>query len=1026
MTYEEWKKGLATRQQPTSAYERWRANLILDDKQPAPTIEGGGISTFGREFGKGILRGFMNVGKGIIGTTEWIIPGKQESLLEAKERIKSAIQRVPMTREGAAAWGGRILGEALPYTGSTLIGGYAGAALKAGKAVSLAAAGLVGFSTMGDNAYDEAKSRGATEGQAQAERVIVGTINAAIEMSQIDRLMKFHSAGRHSLQNFIRLARTKAWRKLAGKELKGFGADALKVAIQEAAEEFAQEGVSIAVPWAIRGDVPRTESGQVDFMAIGQRMGESGLGGGFAGLVLGGAGAIGGAGVYAAAPTEVEIQNLAETIRNSKLNEVEKTLMLREVETVREEEGDLLVSEEQIPLERLRDDMDAIVEPLELMRPLEEAEIAKESARRWEEYKNIADDVDNPRLKAKIARQALKGQKKFDIPPLESYLTEDKVTLAYATIWDSTQLNQGEKDTGSDALDKLFVQGQIPAIHELKVLKRVGVLSEKTVTKLLQKPKSVTQKAWTVVKDLTLAPWSILTAYDLSFTRQGWLMMFNKPKLVAKTAARAYRMAANEKYFKYRELLRKTHPLYQEALRAGLEDTSLDRLSRHEEMFSSDIALKLPGIRPSARGYVGALNDLRFGFYYKTRESVEGMGLTAQQQKDLAIVANNLTGRGKVPDILKNVQKLGAPIFAMQLNAARIRSITDLASLKSPARRMLAGTLVKFIGVTLAALYLLDRKKGVSVEWNPKSSDFLKVRYKNTRVDITGGYQQLIRAVSQFATGKVKTTESKTEYDVERMEVITRFIQSKLSPHAGLALDLYRGKTFRGEQLRLEPGPIAEQVYQRITPLFIQDVIETSRFQGVGMASVIAPMAFHGVGVQTYEPSLSDDLRKSKNILAHQYFGKKWEDLGPDAQEAIKEYNPQLTIKEMEIKQKREDFDFIGKIIEESKDVSRKITKDLPKDVQAEFESLFIGIPGLSRNVGNGWYLNDKRYKIYQNDIRKMLKKYLSLIIRNPVYTSLDNDSKREILSDLIKEIKTKARMDLVANANFKDLEQLR
>jgi len=1043
MSFEQWhQRNIETgRSKPApvplmSGFQKWQAKNLLSGAAAMPVMEEeGAIRTFGEEFGKGVLRGSLNVVKGLVGTAEFIVPGKQESWLAVKEKIGEAAERFPVTHQGTAAWAGRILGEALPYMGLALVGGYAGAAAKgaavfgsvlSAKAGVAIGSGLVGFSVMGDQAYDEAITKGATELEAQSERLIVGTINAAIEASQISRIIKFHSAGKHTLQNFIRLARGKTWKaiKAAGGELAGFGAQTLKIAIQETAEEMMQEGVSIAVPWAIRGDVPRTETGEVDVMAIGQRMGEAGLAGGFAGGVLGGAGAVTGGIKYAAAPTETEVQKVAERVRSSSMNKAEKTLMLRELEKFREDKGDLLVSEEQLPIEQVRDQMDAVIEPLELLRPLEEAEIAKESAKRWEEYQNIADGIENPRLKAMYARAALKGQKKFDIPPLESYFTEEQVATSFETLWESTQLDQAQKDTGNDALEKLFVEGKIPAVHELRVLKKIGLLSDKSITKLLATPKSTTQKIWANVKDLSMAPWSILTSIDLSFTRQGWLMAFNKPKLVGKTIGKAYRFFANEDYYKFRELQRKTHPLYQEALKAGIEETSIDGITPKEEMFSSQLVQKIPGIRPSARGYVGSLNEERFGFYFQVRESAEGVGMTPKQQKDLGTLANDFTGRGEVPDILKKVQEVGMPIFALKLNAARIRSVTDLVSLKGPARKMLAGTLVKFVGITLAALYLLDRHKKVKVEWNPKSSDFLKVRYGKSRIDITGGYQQLIRTTAQLITAKRKTTEAGTILPADRKDVIASFIQSKLSPHAGLIVDLWRGKTFRGDKLRLEPGMVAGQFYERITPLFIQDVIEAARFQGVGMASVIAPMAFHGVGVQTYDPSLSDTLKRDKNTVAHQYFGKKWDDLGPDAQEALGEYHPQFAVRQLEIKQKREDWGFVNRIIEESDEAGRRIIKGLPKDVQSEFDLLFVDF-GLSRHVGSSWYLNDKRYETYQNDVKKMLKKYLTFLVRDPIYNSMNEEGKREALSELIDEIKAKARMDLKTTANYEDLISL-
>lgn len=998
---------------------------------------------FGSEFGKGIGRGFLNVGSGIVGTAEWLIPGKQESLIEAQERIKLARERIPMTHQGAAAWGGRILGEALPYMGSAMVAGYAGAGIAG--AAGLGAKGIlvgqgvgaasIGFSVEGQDAYDKAIATGATESEANTERLVVGTINAAIEAIQINRLLKFHKTGKHSLKAFIRAARNKAWSKMGG-QAKNFGADILRLSIEEAAEEALQEGVSLTVPGLNRDQWLRKTDGTVDVWGMAEQVGEAALGGAFAGAVLGGGGAMIGATPEIARVTETEIQKTATKIRESGLNETEKKMMLRELEGMREEivvdkeTGEVipLVTEELTPVEQLRNKLDEKVEGLERLRPIEAEEISKERGKRFAEFRGIVKDVKDPRARVKLAKSALKGQLKQEINPLEEYVESEDIDLAYDTITTSTQLTDGEVISADEGLSKMFFDGIIPAKHELSALEKAGVLSKEASQGLLRN-RTKWQKAVDVMKDVAFAPWSILTSYDLSFSRQGWMMAFSKPGLFFRTQGRAWRMLASENYFKYIELKRKTHPYYQEALKRGVEETTLGRVGKKEEMFASSLVQKLPGIHPSARAFVGALNELRFGWYFAMRESNEGLGMTAKQQKELGALANDLTGRGKLPKALKTLQNTGLIFFAPRLQAARIRTITDLATLKGPARKMLAGTLVKFLGLTLSTLWLLDRDDDISVEWDAKSSDFLKVRYKNTRIDITGGYQQLLRYTAQAVTGKRKSTTTGKEHDVKRQDIFSRFIQSKLSPHAGLAVDLWRGETFMGDKLRLEASPIAKQFYERLTPLFFQDVIDAANHQGVGIATAIAPLAFHGVGVQTYPQSLSQENAQLKDRLSKQYFGTDWDEIGPQAQKELREYYPQIELNEAEATKEREDYDFVGNLIEEGKEVSRKIEKALPKPIRIALDELIVDIGGLNRRISSKWYLNDARYKQYQKDVKFGLTKYLSLLLKHPQFNRLAPDIRRAMMDEVIDEVKVQARKKLVTQANISDLrtrEQMR
>jgi len=267
-----------------------------------PTLLGGALT----EFGKGLVSSELGVAKGIVGTAEaaltmpeekvrkvgtpWAprLPTSEEQqertagLREAKRRIVSAQERFARTYGGTGAWAGRVIGEAIPYMANAMAGGYA---------IGPVGAAMVGFAVEGDNAYDEAIASGAPEGQAQRERVVVGSINAAIEALQIGRLMKFHQAGKHSVRNFVRLARDKAFKRMftTGKQ---FGADILRHSIEEGLEEFAQEGVSISVPALFRGEYPKKEDGTVDYWALGERLGGAALGGAVAGGVLGTAGQV--------------------------------------------------------------------------------------------------------------------------------------------------------------------------------------------------------------------------------------------------------------------------------------------------------------------------------------------------------------------------------------------------------------------------------------------------------------------------------------------------------------------------------------------------------------------------------------------------------------------------------------------------------------------------------------------------------------------------------------------------------------
>jgi hypothetical protein len=840
--------------------------------------------------------------------------------------------------------------------------------------------------------------------------------------------MKFHKTGKHSIKNFVRLARSKAW-KLAGKEAKGFTGGVLKLAVEEAAEEFAQEGVSVTVPAVLRGDYPRKPDGSPDVWAMGERLGEAALGGFVAGGVLGGAGAAIGAAPAAAAPTSTEIAYISQRIEDGKLPRAEKDRLIKGIKALAEEGVEGVTGEEVEPTP-IRDSDDLLtkmqsgIEESEIKRPGEQEVITKERGKKFAEYEEILKDVQNPRAASHIAKQALSGALKIEIEALENRFSEEEINTLYERVRSATVLT-GTKLNVFEGLDKLMFEGKIPARHEIEAIEEVfGVGVAKA---LMDKRKAAGKAGWDNVVAAINLPRAILASYDLSAPgRQGILLLPLVPKQWLKSVVRGYRAFASPEYAKFVDLQIKTHPYYKKLTRAGLDLTRVGGLTSGEEIFMSDFAHKIPGIRASERAYVTTLNSLRAGAFYHFCDQWEGSGKSKEDYQALAKFINHATGRGDVKGLKKYYPILNAAFFAPRLQMGRVQAIGDLFTSTSAVRKLVAADLMEFVGGGLLILGLLSLMRGVDIEPDPRSTDFGKIRVGNTRIDFWGGYQPIVRFATQLISGQRKATETGRIMEAERGSIIWRFIQSKLSPPAGFTVDMLRGETYLGRQLELEGGVVGREVFERFTPLFIQDVIDAARFQGMDGVGLVAPLALHGVGAMTYPVRASSESARLKDTYSQKYFGQRWDEIGPQAQEGIRERNPQIALKEEEARMERENYSFMAKMAEEQRKSATKVRNKLSKSVQKELDNLTVDIKGLSRHISSNWYLNNDRYKQYQNDTAKILNIVLPKMIQRPAWKDIPFEAKRAILRALIDESKKIVRNRITQDANINNMEELR
>lgn len=367
--------------------------------------------------------------------------------------------------------------------------------------------------------------------------------------------------------------------------------------------------------------------------------------------------------------------------------------------------------------------------------------------------------------------------------------------------------------------------------------------------------------------DVFNLPKALMASADFSAPlRQGAVLGFNNPKEAFSAGKEMFRQAfSQERYNDYLDRVKQT-PEYGKMVSSGLfigEPTT--KLEAREEDFMTNLAEKIPVwgkvVQGSERAYTGYLNKLRIDVFNKYSQELEDQGYTMEQNpevfKSMADFINNATGRGGLGGFEGSAPFLNTMLFSPRYVTSRLALMNPVkyAQMPKPVRKIALRNMISFLGVggsiiTLAAL------GGADVEEDPRSSDFGKIKVGNTRFDIWAGFQQPIRTIAQLLSGQTKGTQSGIIRDLDpkkfpfssRGDLLARFLRGKLSPSASLITDVLQGETFMGEELT----PMNTLV-ERAIPLYLQDMGDILKEEGIVTTGAAGILSLFGVGVQHFK-----------------------------------------------------------------------------------------------------------------------------------------------------------------------------
>ncbi len=417
------------------------------------------------------------------------------------------------------------------------------------------------------------------------------------------------------------------------------------------------------------------------------------------------------------------------------------------------------------------------------------------------------------------------------------------------------------------------LMGELPTRGEISLIGKVW--GTELAEELLKKRGFWANFAENTLDALNI-PRSIITAFDLSAPfRQGVLMTVGHPKEFFGNISTMIKSFARLSVADQVDTILKTGPKAQRRQSAGIFHAELGdvaQLTEREEAFMSRLVTRIPVVgsvvKRSQTAYTTFLNKLRadvFDNIVRGWDKSPGK-FSKADEKELADMINKFTGRGNLPGLGQYQGLISQTLFSSRLLASRVQAPVTVFSKSKAVRMQAARDLSLFIGTGLGILGLA-KLGGADVNiTDPLSANFGKIKVGPTRVDVWGGYTPLVRFAARVATGK-STSSLGNKFDLDRDQAVLQFLRSKLSPQAGLLTDVVQGKTFLGEELQPDPATFKTQTFNRLVPLFIQDLVDAIREQGVKGAGLAAP-AFFGVGVQTYVTAAEAERDARREVFA--------------------------------------------------------------------------------------------------------------------------------------------------------------
>jgi len=313
------------------------------------------------------------------------------------------------------------------------------------------------------------------------------------------------------------------------------------------------------------------------------------------------------------------------------------------------------------------------------------------------------------------------------------------------------------------------------------------------------------------------------------------------------------------------------------AINGKYEKAKIDIGIASEEAYPSSLPGRLPVFgrlfNASESAFQGAALRLRADYADKLIARAEKFGVdmnNPEQAQGVGKIVNSMTGRGSIGKLDTFGKEINAGLFSIKflksnldtLTAHRLGYAIEKGPARTFARRVAAENLAKIIGSVSFVLFVAEQLNPGSVEFDPRSSRFGKIKIGNGYFDVTGGMGSILslaaRATPTFHNGKLgfwyksATTGKWTDLTAGKygqqtaLDVVENFGEGKVSPALGLLRDVWTGKNFSGEKVT----PV-NAAFSLLIPLPVQSGIKLNEAQPIDTPEGMAGLILEGLGLSS-------------------------------------------------------------------------------------------------------------------------------------------------------------------------------